>query len=591
MPLFLRDPHLTTLWRLALVAALAIAAGCATSPSPRDAGYAGDEHARQLYHDGELGRAADAWLAMAERGPAAQRAHYRLRAAEARRDNADLDGAAAALQDINFRHLQPEDAARADLLNAEIALARNDAAYAADLIHAIEMDLPAQLQPRALELLARAQWAQGDGLASADTRARLDLLLSGIDQQQNREQLMETLLAQDAGDLAGYAASLPVDDALLPWLDEALRGQGMQLPQTMPQPGHRLDEWSRGDAGYRPPRSIALLLPLSQRLSAVAQPIRDGFLAAHFASRDELRPTIHIYDSGTSADTAIAAYRRAEADGMEHIVGPLQRDAVSALLAMPQTLPILALNQSRDAGLMPAGVAEFALAPETEGAQAAAHMLARGVRRASVLIGDADWARRAAQAFETQFQAGGGSLAGFAQLPVDQVNYQPTINAATADLGDIDAAVFISMLPPQARLLLPQLRIAGIAGTVYATSHVYSGSIDPGLDRDLNDVEFCDAPWLLGTLAGRPAQDDISRLLPAVSGVGARLFAFGMDAYALVAWQDWLLQHPDSYLDGASGQLVADRRGQIHRLLAWGRFDNGMVRPVHGALSVMDGQQ
>lgn len=590
MRLFLRNPHLLHPWRLVLMVMLASAAGCATTSQPGRPGQAADEHAIQLYHDGELGRAADAWLALAQRGPAAQRAHYRLRAAEARRDNADLEGAAEALQGINFRHLDHEDAARADLLNAEIALARNDPAYAVDLIHAIEMDLPSQLQPRALELLARAQWAQGDGLASAASRARLDLLLSGIDRQQNREQLMEALLAQDAGSLAGYAASLPADDALLPWLDEVLRGHGMPLPLATLQPGHRLDEWNHGEAGYRPPRSVALLLPLSQRLAAVAQPIRDGFLAAHFASHDELRPTIHIYDSGTSADSAVAAYRRAEADGMEHIVGPLQRDAVSALLALPPSLPILALNQSSDAGMAPAGVAEFALAPETEGAQAAAHMLARGVRRASVLIGDADWARRAAQAFETQFQAGGGSLAGFAQLPADQVNYQPTITAATADLGSIDAAVFISMLPPQARLLLPQLRIAGIAGTVYATSHVYSGNVNPGLDRDLNDVEFCDAPWLIGTVAGRPALDDISRLLPGVSGVGARLFAFGMDAYALLGWQDWLLHHPDSYLDGASGQLVADRRGQIHRLLAWARFDNGMIRPVHGALSVMDGQ-
>lgn len=590
MRLFLRDPHLSILWRLALLVLLAIAAGCATAPLPRDTAYAADEHARELYHDGELGRAADAWLALAERGQATQRAHYRLRAAEARRDNGDLDGAAAALQDISHRHLQHDDAARADLLNAEIALARGDAAYAADLIRAIEMDLPAQLQPRALELLARAQWAQRDGMASAASRARLDLLLAGIDQQQNREQLVETLLAQDAAHLIEYAASLPADDALLPWLDEALRGHGMQLPVAMPQPNHRLDEWSRGETGYRPPRSVALLLPLSQRLSAVAQPIRDGFLAAHFASHDELRPSIHIYDSGTSASSAIAAYQRAKVDGMEHIVGPLQRDAVSAVLALPPTLPVLALNQANDAGFAPAGVAEFSLAPEAEGAQAAAHMLARGVRRASVLIGDADWARRAAQAFEAQFQAGGGSLVGFAQLPVDQVNYQPTISAATADLGDIDAAVFISMLPPQARLLLPQLRIAGIAGTVYATSHVYSGTINPGLDRDLNDVEFCDAPWLLGAVSGLPAYDDITRLLSSISGVGARLFAFGMDAYAMLGWQDWLLRHPDSYLEGASGQLVADRQGRIHRLLAWGRFDNGIVRPVHGALSVMDGQ-
>lgn len=588
MRLFLRDLHLFNLWRLAIIMLVVAGAGCVTVPTQQPGGAAADEHARRLYHDGELGRAADAWLALAERGPAANRAHYRLRAAEARRDNADLDGAAAALQGINPRHLHDDTPARVDLLNAEIALARGDAPYAVDLLSAIVLDVPAGMQPRALELLARAQLMQGDAVASASTRAQLDFLLSGIDQHQNRQQLLDALQAHDPADLAIRAMGMPDDDPLLPWLDEALRSHGMEVPFALPRPGHQVGDWTRGADGYHAPRSVALLLPLSGQLSAVVQPIRDGFLAAHFASTDELRPTIHLYDSGTGAATVIAAYRQALADGVEHIVGPLQREAVGALLALPPETPVLALNQSGNIGLPPPGVAEFSLAPESEGAQAAAHMLARGVRKAGVLIGSADWARRAAQAFETRFQAGGGLVTGFAQLPEDQVNYQPTIAAATAGLDEIEGdAVFISMLPPQARLLLPQLRMAGIGGTVYATSHVHSGTVNPGLDRDLNDVEFCDAPWLLGTVAGRPARTDITRLLPNASGVGARLFAFGMDAYALLGWQDWLLTHPDSYLEGASGQLVADRQGRIHRLLAWGRFDNGMVRPVHGALSVI----
>jgi outer membrane PBP1 activator LpoA protein len=143
------------------------------------------------------------------------------------------------------------------------------------------------------------------------------------------------------------------------------------------------------------------------------------------------------------------------------------------------------------------------------------------------------------------------------------------------------------MRPQEARLLLPQLKIASVAAPVFGTSHIYSGDANPGLDRDLDGVEFCDAPWLFGPVPGRPDRDSISRQLASANGVGARLFAFGMDAYALLPFVDWLLAHPDAYLDGATGDLAADSFGRIHRLVGWARFSNGIARAADGALSGM----
>jgi outer membrane PBP1 activator LpoA protein len=136
-------------------------------------------------------------------------------------------------------------------------------------------------------------------------------------------------------------------------------------------------------------------------------------------------------------------------------------------------------------------------------------------------------------------------------------------------------------------LLVPQLKIASVAAPVFATSHVYSGDANPGLDRDLDGVEFCDAPWLFGPVPGRPDRATISRQIASANGVGARLFAFGMDAYALLPYMDWLIAHPDAYLDGATGQLTADSFGRVHRLIGWARFSNGIARPAEGALSAM----
>jgi len=117
---------------------------------------------------------------------------------------------------------------------------------------------------------------------------------------------------------------------------------------------------------------------------------------------------------------------------------------------------------------------------------------------------------------------------------------------------------------------------------VLATSHVYSGSLNAGLDRDLEGLEFCDAPWLFDASAGLPPRDQIVRSIDSARGAGARLFALGLDAYALMPYMDWLGTHPDSYLPGATGQLASDSFGRVHRLLTWVRFENGVARPVSG---------
>ena len=146
------------------------------------------------------------------------------------------------------------------------------------------------------------------------------------------------------------------------------------------------------------------------------------------------------------------------------------------------------------------------------------------------------------------------------------------------------------MLPQQARLLVPQLKIANVTAPVFATSHVYSGERNVGLDRDLDGVEFSDAPWLLGPMLGKPDRDEIVNQISSAKGSGARLFALGMDAYNLLGVLDALLANPGQYAEGATGQLTADRQGRIFRTLAWGQFENGVARPSLGALTQQPSQ-
>lgn len=593
-----RQPGISTFARGAAAGLLALLlSACATMSEPGSgehpaaAASPDADRAEQFYEQGDFDQAANAFLDLARTHRGDDAAHYQLRAAESLRERGDLDGAARALDDIKRRRLHGDEPLRLDLLDAEIALKRGDPARAQALL-VIDAAAPPNLRLRALELRARADAAAGDAFSSAQTRAQLDRLLAGADREQNRQQLLDTLAALDANTLKSRFDSLPPTDPLRPWVEQALRKQGQALARELPRPSLPVGTMRPGQdgaleaEGYQPPKRVALLLPLNAQLAGVANAIRDGFLSAYFADSPDRRPELRIYDAGRTPADAIAAYQKAVADGADRVVGPLQRESVGQLFHQPLSTRVLALNHPDTGEVPPAGSAEYGLLPEAEGAQVAERLRERGIASASVIVAEADWAERAARAFRAQFEAGGGVIVGETRLREKEVNFATAITQATAGLGG-DGAVFISLRPQQARLLLPQLKIANVTAPVFATSHIYSGDSNATLDRDLDGVEFCDAPWLFGPLPGKPDRSQMSGQIASANGVGARLFAFGMDAYALLPYVDWLIAHPESYLGGATGELTADNFGRVHRLVSWARFVNGMPQPAEGALDAI----
>ena len=585
--------------RLASALLLCLLLGaCATMSGPDAESSTDANQAEQLYAQGSFDQSAAAFEELAQTRGGDAAAHYRLRAAEALRERGDLDGAERALSGVKHRRLHGDEALRLDLLDAEIALKHGDAAKAQALLMVDPADLPDNLRPRLLELRARADMVHGDAFASARTRALLDRYISGPDREQNRKQILDTLATLDSGVLKTRIDALPPTDPLRPWVEQALRGKGQPLARSMPRPSQPVGtlqasaDGSMEAQGYKTLKHVALLLPLNAQLAAVSRSIRDGFLAAYFADKAERRPDVRIYDSGKTPADAIAAYNSAVADGADHVVGPLQREAVGELFHQSLTAHVLALNHPDTGEVPPPGSAEFGLLPDSEGAQVAEHMRDRGITRAAIFAADADWAERAARAFRAQFVAAGGSIVGETRVSEKDINYMAGIAQATASLGNgADTGIFITMRPQQARLLLPQLHVAQISAPVFATSHVYSGDTNATLDRDLDGIEFCDAPWLFGTIPGHIDRNQVAREINSANGVGARLFAFGMDAYALLPYMDWLLAHPESYLNGATGELTADSFGRIHRLVGWARFQNGVALPTDGALSAAPMQQ
>ncbi len=571
---------------------LLLLSACVPTNVRSPAEIAAARSAAALAQQGQLERAAQAYLALALQSSGNSVDHYRLLAAEAWWQDGQIERAAPTLAQIRRKHLSGDEPLRLDLLRADLALRQHDAATALQLTTQPDAAVPPALLVRLLELRARAMQASGDNWGAARTRVQMDPQLSGFDKSQNRQQALDLLGKLGVAPLQRRAAAMQPGDPMLSWVNEALSRLGVAVARPQPllqQPVGTLLPGPDANVreGYKVPAQIALLLPSDGNYAPASISIREGFFAAYFeAGRNHApRPDVRVYNSHGTADGAVAAYRQAVSDGAQLVVGPLTRGEVAAVFSQPQLpVPLLALNHP-DGKQLPAGdISEFGLLPETEGAQAADHMIERGLRHADVLISSDDFAQRAASAFKAELLARGGQVDGMVTLSV----FNQSVSGLDLANAPSDAGVFISMRPTEARQLVPQLRIANIHLPVFATSHVYGGSDDAAANQDLDGVEFCDAPWLFNAQSGLPNHDDIAALLPAARGSAGRLFAFGMDAWNLVPYLDWLHAHPGSYLPGATGQLTADAFGRVRRVLIWARFQDGLARPLGGSLQMDD---
>lgn len=423
-------------------------------------------------------------------------------------------------------------------------------------------------------------------IAAAGALARNDATLSGQARSDNARQIERLLAGLDNATLTRAAAAMPIGDALYNFAGRALLARGLPLPRPFDRDGNwRFDAANRPPAdrdGYRPPLKLAVLLPLSGNLSTAAAPVRDGLLAGYYGERRR-RPEIVFLDTAASAGGALAAYAKAIADGADYVVGPLGREEVDALFRSGKlSVPVLALN--RGSAHAPAGSASFALAPEDEGSAAAEYLLARKARRVLVLSAGDDYAHRSVDAFRERLQGRGGSVAQTLPVSGDKPgDMGALLQAAMQKDGGVDA-VFMALRGNQARVLAPQLALAGLAGKPrVATSQLASGSGKAELDRALDGIAFPTDAWSVGGIAGLPGAVNAGKALPTARGAAAKLFAFGYDAWLLTAYLERLATGQDAHVQGATGTLRVDGFGNILRTPAWSTYRNGAVVPLAGS--------
>jgi outer membrane PBP1 activator LpoA protein len=520
--------------------------------------------------------------------------------------------------------LRPEDLdafqrMRAQLLQAEILLAEERPVEALQSLPlTVELRPVPELAPRAEADRAQVLFRLGDVVGATRTLvAREKLLTDPAQVATNRELLWSGLRTTDL-DTTASTRLMKADPVTRGWIELAtisrsvwfdVRDRQARLAQwSAAYPGHPAEAHvpeigQPVETGRKGMRSVALLLPLSGPQRGGAEAVRDGFLAAWYGARalQNATPAVSVYDSGTTTDTLLAAYRKALDSGAEFLVGPLTREDVTTLAGSGRLpVPVLALNYLDPGRQAPFNLFQWGLASEDEARQAAERAITDRQFRAVALVPVGEWGDRVLRAYKERFEALGGSVVEWGTYDPTERDYSEPIRqllalnaseerhrALTNVIGlqsqfqprrreDVDV-VFIAARPDQAKLLGPQLRFHRSGELpIYATAQVYDGDA-PG--PDLNGLRFCDMPWMTATDGGAAAlRSQLRALFPTRPREYTRLLALGHDAYLLVQLIEGGQLQPGSFFPAVSGTLSLRADGVITRGLSCAEIRNGAVK-------------
>ena len=596
---------------LTVITALLLLHGCSTTPpdrgqADRRSGAADTESAYQ--------RAALDWQKQAMQADPDSAGRLWVNAADAWVQAGEAENAQDALRWVDRSSLAAPDAARFDLVLADLAILNGRPDEAEILLQKAGPAIPAssknrfdglyerliqQLSGPASREIAQAS-RKSDGMTLYDPAAAVEMM-----------QLLEPV---STGELSVRAYNPRSERQFAGWLDLALviRRNLVQPerigsavtdwksrnPHHLLSGSQALDTWLRYRQLFHPPGRVAVILPDSGRLQAAGAAIRDGLLSAY--SDQPGGAELLFFGTGDDPQSAIAAYFSALDAGVDWIIGPLRRESVEAMLNLAGlSTPVLALNGLPPGFIPPQGLGDrvraLSLSQDEEARAAALHAAASGYRNAILLAPESPWGERMAAAFEEEFLQGDRKIVAATRylesqndhgmvlqraLKIDESKarkrrlentLQVSLEFEAVRRQDVDV-IFMAASPTQARLIRPQLRFHEAGDIpVYATGRVYSGQPDPGQNRDLDGIRFPTTRWQLE----HPERADIPGVASLRRGSLAALYALGMDAWNLLPWLGLMNSDPGFQFTGQSGAYYDTRTGTLYRQPEWAIFANG----------------
>ena len=315
---------------------------------------------------------------------------------------------------------------------------------------------------------------------------------------------------------------------------------------------------------------LALLLPLESRVfRRHAEAVRNGFQAAAKVQGGALLP-VRVYALADDPQQAVAVYIKALEAGARVVVGPLTRNAASAVAESAAVIvPTLLLNVPDGRPDARADTYVFSLQIEAEARQVAMRAVQQGYRRALVVTDDTPLLKRVHQAFVEAFTGLGGAQAvayAFSPDPSELARIKLGVETGTVDMA------FLALDFARARLTRPYLGSLPI----FATSLVHTGDAGTLAAYDLSDVRFLDMPWLL--LPDHPAVMSYAR--PGFGGDVEfdRFYALGIDSFRIA--MSLVTGNTAAEIDGVTGRLSLGRDHYYVRTLTAAQFADGKVTAV-----------
>jgi len=522
------------------------------------------------------------------------------------------------LGEIDINGLDSSFQVRKILLGAQLALAQQNPESAitklnslSDIIKSSSPELKKEYYNKQID----AYYAQRNFAGSAIARQSLnDLLKDSEPIKENHEIILRDLQELSPSELSSLSDQ-PFDNTMAGWVALAYiaktAGDESQAQQNIDAwmekyPNHPVDLnilktiISQQPEALGRPTQIAMILPVKGRFSSAAKAVQEGFLAGYYSQQSEAhKPKIRIYEEGEDSKQIRQVYEQAVSDGADFVVGPLNKASVNELAATRNfPVPVLALNYSEsESESFNTNFFQMSLSPEQEARQVAEHAWLDGHQKAAAIIPNTNWGDRVFDAFKARWEELGGQVVETQSYNAKKSDYGLPIKKLLnideseqrakqmKDLvnmkmeyeprrrNDVDM-IFMAAFARQGRLLRPQLRFHRASRTpVYATSHVYSGTLQPNMDRDMNDVKFSDMPWTLSKSDG--LKQKIEQLWPDSSKRYMRLYALGIDAFNVIPELNRLRRNQFSSYQGETGLLYIDVNNRLLRRLVWAQFVNG----------------
>ncbi len=356
---------------------------------------------------------------------------------------------------------------------------------------------------------------------------------------------------------------------------------------------------------YRP-QKIAVLLPLTGARAGVANPVKQGILS-NYVNQGDANIEVLFYD--TAADV-VTAYQKAQADGVEFVIGPLLPDNVNKLqtfLAQPDqqatAVPQLYLNQPSQLSGDTEDQYFFALSPSQEASDAALRLYQDGIRIPLLLVSGDAAGRRMAEAFkqewmqltdkeaEVHYYPKGDKMGDAVKAALGVKDSEEriarmkqligtTLEADFRSRRDIDA-IYMVANSGELTLLKPFI---DVSFSVFAQPVPLYTSSRARLDKDtsqtaieLNNITFSDIPWLI-----QPNNEtaEVAKLWPTWRNSQKRLYIMGYDSLDLVGRLAQMRAFPGFQYQGRSGELSVTPEGVLERHLSWGKYQRGKFKPL-----------